>query len=85
MQENREKTIIRTSIIGILVNVLLAGFKFLVGILSHSVAVTMDAVNNLSDAMSSVITIGLFHRLSADHRSRRRRQNHPGAIRQKDR
>ncbi len=57
MQENREKIIIRTSIIGILVNVLLAGFKAFVGILSHSVAVTMDAVNNLSDAMSSVITI----------------------------
>lgn len=57
MNENRDKTIIRTSIIGILVNVLLAAFKAVVGLLSHSIAVVMDAVNNLSDALSSVITI----------------------------
>ncbi|MBQ1312559.1 MAG: cation transporter [Blautia sp.] len=54
---NREKTIIRTSIIGIIANVFLAGFKALVGLASHSVAVVMDAVNNLSDALSSLITI----------------------------
>lgn len=53
----REKTIIRTSLIGILTNLLLAGFKAAVGVLSHSVAIVMDAVNNLSDAMSSIITI----------------------------
>ena len=57
MNENRDKIIIRTSIIGILVNVLLAAFKDAVGLLSRSVAVVMDAVNNLSDALSSVITI----------------------------
>lgn len=57
MNENRDKIIIRTSIIGILVNVLLAAFKAAVGLLSRSVAVVMDAVNNLSDALSSVITI----------------------------
>ncbi|MBR1684182.1 MAG: cation transporter [Clostridia bacterium] len=55
--ENREKTIVRTSFIGILVNVLLAAFKAVVGLITHSIAVTLDAVNNLSDAMSSVITI----------------------------
>lgn len=55
--ENRGKTIIRTSIIGIVVNVLLAGFKFVVGIISGSIAIMLDAVNNLSDALSSVITI----------------------------
>ena len=38
-------------------NVLLAGFKAAIGILSGSVAIVMDAVNNLSDALSSVITI----------------------------
>lgn len=54
---NREQKIIRTSIIGILANVLLAAFKAVVGILSNSIAVVLDAVNNLSDAMSSVITI----------------------------
>ncbi len=54
---NREKRIIRTSIIGIVANVFLAAFKAAVGLLSHSVAVLMDAVNNLSDALSSLITI----------------------------
>ena len=49
--------IIRTSVIGILANVLLAAFKAAVGFLSNSIAVILDAVNNLSDAASSVITI----------------------------
>ena len=53
----RSKKIIRTSIIGIVANVLLAAFKAVVGILASSVAIVMDAVNNLSDALSSVITI----------------------------
>ena len=56
-QESREKTIVRTSIIGILVNVLLAAFKAAIGLITHSIAVTLDAVNNLSDALSSIITI----------------------------
>ncbi len=55
--QNRDQVIIRTSIVGILTNVLLAAFKAVVGIASHSIAVTLDAVNNLSDALSSVITI----------------------------
>lgn len=54
---SRSKEIIRTSVIGIVANVLLASFKALVGLLAHSVAVVLDAVNNLSDALSSVITI----------------------------
>ena len=53
----RHQEIIRTSWIGIIANVLLAGFKAAVGVLSSSVAIIMDAVNNLSDALSSVITI----------------------------
>ncbi len=53
----REKIIVRTSIIGIIANVLLAGFKAFVGLLSNSIAIILDAVNNLSDALSSVITI----------------------------
>ncbi len=57
MGTDRNKTIIRTSIIGIIANVFLAAFKAAVGLLSHSVAVVMDAVNNLSDALSSLITI----------------------------
>ena len=54
---DREKTIVRTSFIGIGANVLLAAFKAVIGIVSNSIAVTLDAVNNLSDALSSVITI----------------------------
>ncbi|MBR1458661.1 MAG: cation transporter [Oscillospiraceae bacterium] len=54
---SREKMIIRTSIIGIFANLFLAAFKAAVGLLSHSIAIVLDAVNNLSDALSSVITI----------------------------
>lgn len=53
----RDRVIVRTSAIGIVVNVLLAGFKALVGLISGSIAIVLDAVNNLSDALSSVITI----------------------------
>ena len=53
----REKIIIRTSIIGIIANVFLAAFKAFIGLGVHSIAIVMDAVNNLSDAMSSLITI----------------------------
>ena len=56
-QNNRDKIIIRTSIIGIIANAFLAGFKAVVGLATNSVAIIMDAVNNLSDAASSVITI----------------------------
>ncbi|MBR5361323.1 MAG: cation transporter, partial [Lachnospiraceae bacterium] len=55
--EHREKVIIRTSFIGIGANVLLAIFKATIGLISNSIAVVLDAVNNLSDALSSVITI----------------------------
>ncbi len=55
--ENREKTIVRTSITGIVTNLLLVGFKAFVGLVSNSIAVILDAVNNLSDALSSVVTI----------------------------
>lgn len=54
---NRDKTIIRTSIIGILGNVLLVGFKAAIGLIVGSIAIVLDAVNNLTDALSSIITI----------------------------
>ena len=57
MNNNREKVIVQTSIIGILANLFLAGFKAGVGLLSNSISITLDAVNNLTDALSSVITI----------------------------
>lgn len=55
--EHREKVIIKTSVVGICANVLLALFKATIGLISNSIAVVLDAVNNLSDALSSVITI----------------------------
>ncbi|MCR4841794.1 MAG: cation diffusion facilitator family transporter [Eubacterium sp.] len=54
---SRKKVIIRTSVIGIIANLFLAGFKAFVGLVSGSIAVVLDAVNNLSDALSSVVTI----------------------------
>ena len=53
----REKTIIRTSVIGILANVVLAAFKGVIGVLSGSIAIFLDAVNNITDAGSSLVTI----------------------------
>jgi len=53
----RDKVIVKTSVIGILTNLALVGFKAAVGLLSNSIAVILDAVNNLSDALSSVVTI----------------------------
>lgn len=55
--QHREQQIIRVSIIGIITNIFLAGFKFTVGFLAHSVAIMVDALNNASDVLSSVITI----------------------------
>lgn len=54
---DRQKIIVRTSVIGILANLFLAGFKAAVGLIANSISVVLDAVNNLSDALSSVITI----------------------------
>ncbi|MBP5175297.1 MAG: cation transporter, partial [Treponema sp.] len=54
---SRDKKVIRTSVIGILANLMLAGFKAVVGLFSSSISIILDAVNNLSDAASSLITI----------------------------
>lgn len=55
--DSRDKIIVRTSVIGILANVFLAAFKAVIGVMTNSIAIILDAVNNLSDAASSVITI----------------------------
>lgn len=70
--DNRERVIIRTSLVGVGANLLLAAFKAAVGLLSHSIAVVLDAVNNLSDALSSVITI-----IGTRIASRKADKNHP--------
>ena len=55
--KNRSNIIVRTSIFGILANLGLVALKLVVGLIAFSVSIIMDAVNNLSDALSSVITI----------------------------
>lgn len=57
MNMTRQSKIIKTSIIGIIVNLILVVFKAVIGILTNSIAITLDAVNNLTDALSSIITI----------------------------
>ena len=54
---NREKLIIRTSLVGILGNIALVAGKAIIGIIANSISIIMDAVNNLTDALSSIITI----------------------------
>ena len=55
--KERSKIIFHTSIISILVNIMLATMKAIVGLFVKSIAVVLDAINNLSDAISSVVTI----------------------------
>ena len=59
------------SLIGVGANVLLFAFKLLVGMMSGSVAITADALNNLSDASSSIVSLMGFRLASkpadADH------------------
>ena len=55
--DNRSKKIVRTSIVGVLTNLGLVAIKAIVGLFANSIAIIMDAINNLSDALSSVITI----------------------------
>ncbi len=54
---NREKKIIQTSLVGIIANIFLVVGKAIIGLLAHSVAIITDAINNLSDSLSSAITI----------------------------
>lgn len=59
MNQSNSRTgeIIRVSLCGIAVNLILVVFKTIIGLTAHSIAVILDAVNNLSDALSSIITI----------------------------
>lgn len=54
---SRNKIIIKTSIIGIIVNITLVIFKSIVGLASNSIAIISDAINNLTDVVSSIVTI----------------------------
>lgn len=54
---DRNKKIVKTSIIGIITNVVLVAFKATIGLIVNSIAIILDAVNNLTDAISSIVTI----------------------------
>ncbi|MBQ6813356.1 MAG: cation transporter [Methanobrevibacter sp.] len=69
---SRQEKIVKTSIIGIVVNLILVVFKATIGILVNSIAITLDAVNNLTDALSSIITI-----IGAKLAGRAPDKNHP--------
>lgn len=56
-QEKRDKIIVRTGVIGILANTFLSVTKIVIGLLASSIAIVMDGVNNIGDALSAVITI----------------------------
>lgn len=56
-KRTREQEIVKVSLIGVLGNVALVGFKAVVGIIAGSISIILDAVNNLTDALSSIITI----------------------------
>ena len=47
----------RTSILGIVVNVLIAGVKIAAGLLASSIAIVSEGVNNAADALTSVLTM----------------------------
>ena len=54
---DRNKRIIRTGILGICVNIVLVIVKFIIGTIANSISIVLDAVNNLTDSLSSIITI----------------------------
>lgn len=57
LQKERKNKIIKTSIFGIIGNGVLALLKIIIGMSANSIAILVDAINNLSDAASSIITI----------------------------
>ena len=70
-QEVRGKYAMLSSITGIVVNILLSIFKLIIGLLSNSMSIVSDALNNVSDAGSSIVTILGFKmsqkKVDADH------------------
>lgn len=56
-ERERDRAIMRTSYVGVAANVALVVIKAVVGLAAGSIAIVLDAVNNLTDAASSVITI----------------------------
>lgn len=64
--ESREGIITETSGLGILVNILVAALKVVVGLVASSIAIVSEGLNNASDAMSSTLTL-IGTKLSKKH------------------
>lgn len=56
-KDERDGLSLLSGVFGIFCNILLCIFKFIIGSISGSLSITADAVNNLSDAASSIVTI----------------------------
>lgn len=65
-QSEREKVIVKTSVLGVFVNVLVAGVKIVAGLLASSIAIVSEGVNNAADAMTAILTL-VGTRLAARH------------------
>lgn len=55
--KNREKIVIKTSVINIILNLFIASVKEIIGFFTNSIAITTDAINSLVDSLSGIITI----------------------------
>ena len=53
----REQIIVRAGVVTILTNILLAGFKIAVGVISNSLAIISDATHGLIDSVSGIVII----------------------------
>ncbi len=58
--EVREKYGLLGSVVGIVVNIILSAAKYAIGVISKSVSITADAINNLADAASCIVTLVSF-------------------------
>lgn len=56
-KKERDSLVVRTSVTGIIANLVLAALKFIAGLMARSMAIQADAINNMSDAASSIVTI----------------------------
>ena len=64
--ENRQKKIVRASLLGVIANLLFALTKIIIGAAASSLAIISEGVNNAADAGSSLLTL-VGTRLSAKH------------------
>ena len=56
-KDDREGVIVATSILNVIVNLFVAIFKIVLGILSSSIAIVSEGINNASDTLTSLLTI----------------------------